>query len=219
MPAAAKRLSWIAIGMAAVLGCSPEQSDDPPGGAVAEPAATVDTTVLAEIPGGAYVVDKTHAYITLTYSHLGFSRPHVGFSDFDVELNLVPDDPSASQLAVTVYTGSVYSRVEKFDTHLKAEELFDTDNFPTATFTATAIEVKGAELNIVGDLTIKDTTQSVTLTGKINKAGQHPILNKPTIGVSASANLKRSDWGLSLAVPNVGDDVIIYIEAELPKAD
>jgi polyisoprenoid-binding protein YceI len=39
----------------------------------------------------------------------------------------------------------------------------------------------------------------------------------PTIGVSARAVVSRSEWGLDRAVPNVGDDVTIWVEVELPR--
>jgi hypothetical protein len=42
----------------------------------------------------------------------------------------------------------------------------------------------------------------------------HPMLNKPVIGFSASGSLKRSDFGLDRFVPMVADQVAISIEAE-----
>ena len=59
-----------------------------------------------DAPSGAYGLDKTHAYITLTYSHLGFSNPHVGFNDFDVALTLDANEPSNSSVVVTIQAAS-----------------------------------------------------------------------------------------------------------------
>jgi polyisoprenoid-binding protein YceI len=39
----------------------------------------------------------------------------------------------------------------------------------------------------------------------------------PTIGIEAEAKVSRSDWGLTRAVPNVGDEISIFITAELPQ--
>ena len=56
---------------------------------------------------------------------------------------------------------------------------------------------------------------TATLTTTINRAANHPMLNVPTIGVSASTTLIRSEWGLGAYVPAVSDDVELSIEVEL----
>ena len=55
----------------------------------------------------------------------------------------------------------------------------------------------------------------ITLATTINKAANHPMRNVPTIGVSATAKLMRSDWGLGAYVPAVSDEVELSIEVEL----
>ena len=69
--------------------------------------------------------------------------------------------------------------------------------------------------DVTGDLTILGTTKPVTLTTTINKAGNHPLRNVPTVGVSASTKLMRSEWGLGAYVPAVSDEVELSIEVEL----
>ena len=199
----------------ALAGCGKSAAPESGASDDAAPAATASGP-LAGVPSGIYGLDKTHGYITFSYLHLGFSKPALGFTDFDVTLNLNTADPAASSLDVVIDANSVYSRVAKFDEHLRSDDLFDTANYPEITFTAESIDIDGAALTITGPLTIKGIANDVTLTGTINKAANHPLAKVPTIGVSASAAVKRSDWGLTLAVPAVGDDVAINIEVELP---
>jgi len=54
------------------------------------------------------------------------------------------------------------------------------------------------------------------LNAAINKAADHPFLGVPTIGVTAEAQVLRSDWGLDRAVPMVSDEINILIDVELP---
>ena len=176
------------------------------------------TAGLSDLPAGQYGLDKTHAYITFSYSHLGFSNPQVGFDNFDVSLTLDSDNPAASSVDVVIDATSVNSRVEEFNEHLNGQNFFDTENHPTITFTSTSIESTGENTyDVTGDLTIMGTTRPVTLNAVINKAANHPMRNVPTIGVSAQGKVSRSDWGLSRFVPNVGDEVTITIEVELPQ--
>ena len=114
---------------------------------------------------------------------------------------------------------SIDSGTTKFDEHMVSDDMFDTAKFPKAMFTATNFVMTSADtMDVTGDLTIKDVTRSVVLDTKINKAANHPMRKVPTIGISASTKIKRSDYGVSYATPHVGDDVKISITAEFMQA-
>ncbi len=171
---------------------------------------------LADMPSGAYSVDPNHGYITYTYSHQGFSFPTISFRSFEVDLNLDPENPENSTLAVLIDATSIDSQVDVFNGHLNGPNFFDTKNHPTITFTSTSIESTGENtFDIHGELTIKGHTNPVTLAATINKAGHHPRRNTPIVGVSATAKVSRSEWGLDRAIPLVGDEITISISAEL----
>ena len=171
---------------------------------------------LSEVPSGEYTLDSSHGYITFTYNHLGFSNPRVGFNRFDTVLDLDSSDPENSSVAVTIDATSIDSRVAEFNSHLNGEDFFNTAEYPTITFESTDIRATGADtFDITGDLTILGTTKPVTLATTINGAGIHPMKEVPTVGVSASTKLLRSEWGLGAYVPAVSDEVELSIEVEL----
>ncbi|MEL7537725.1 MAG: YceI family protein [Pseudomonadota bacterium] len=173
---------------------------------------------MSEMPSGAYGLDKTHAYITFSYSHLGFSNPHVGFDNFDATLDLDSANPENSKINVVIDAASINSRVAKFDEHLNGDDFFDTANHPSISFDSTSVTKTGDNtFDVTGDLTIKGMTKPVTLAATINKAANHPMRKVPTIGISASTTLLRSDWGLGKFAPNVGDEVTIDIQVEMPQ--
>ena len=182
--------------------------------ALAGPAAAD----LSAVPAGSYGLDKTHGYITFTYSHLGFSNPRVGFDAFDVALDLDNEAPENSSLEVMIDAASINSRVEEFDEHLNGDKFFDTGEYPNIDFQSTGIEQTGDDtFRVNGNLTIKGVTRAVTLDAKINKAATHPLSKTPTVGVSATTSLLRSEWSLGDYVPMVSDRVEVEIEVELPK--
>jgi len=181
--------------------------------------SAVATADLSGVPSGTYGLDRNHGFITFSYSHLGFSNPHIGFRVFDVEVDLDNENPENSTVNVTIDATSIDSRSDTFNGHLSGANFFDTANHPTITFTSTAIEATGeSTLDITGNLTIKDITKPVTLAATINKAGNHPMRGHAMLGVSAETMVKRSEWGLSRNVPNVSDAVTIRIDVELPKS-
>lgn len=170
-----------------------------------------------DVPSGEYGLDKTHGYITISYSHLGFSNPHVGFDSFEVSLHADADNPENSNVNVLIDAKSINSRVEEFDGHLNDSHFFDTANYPEITFASTGITSTGENtFDITGNLTMKGITKPVTLNATINKAAEHPMSGVPIIGVTAIAQVLRSEWGLGYAVPMVSDEVSIFIDVELP---
>ncbi len=178
------------------------------------------TYAALDVPSGDYTLEATHGYVTFSYSHLGFSTPHVGFNSFTVDLKLDAQQPQNSSLSVVIDANSIDSRVDEFDEHLVGERFFDTANHPTITFVSTSIVMgEDNKATVTGDLTIKGQTHSVDLDVVLNKAGMHPMLKKPMVGINAEGTVKRSAWGLGYAVPMVGDEVNLFITTELQQAN
>ena len=88
------------------------------------------------------------------------------------------------------------------------------------TFKSTKVETTGEHTaNITGDLTLHGVTKPVTLAVTHNKSGKHPFMDRMETGFSATGTIKRSDFGMTEAVPMVSDEVEIRIEVEAYKED
>lgn len=173
---------------------------------------------IADMPSGEYGLDTGHGYITFSYSHFGYSNPHVGFNTFDLTMNLDSDNVENSSVEVVIDATSVDSRVPAFDGHLNGPNFFNTAEHPTITFNSTSMTATGENTyDVVGDLTIKGITKSVTLAATINKAANHPRRNTPIVGVDATTSVLRSEFDMARAVPNVSDEVTISISVEMPQ--
>lgn len=183
-------------------------------------AETLDeTSPLAALPAGTYELEDTHAYVTFSYSHLGFSKPVLAFNEVDATAEVNPEDPAASSLSVTIDPASIDSAVEKFDEHLKSADMFDVEQYPEITFVSTGIDMaSGTTGTMTGDLTMKGVTKPVTLDVTLNGAGQHPMTGLDTFGISATGTLDRTEWDLGYAAPAVGEEVDLRIEAEFVQA-
>lgn len=221
-------ISAAAIGLAA---CSQKPAADAPAKSD-EPAATAETAPpatatpeekavdLKGAPTGAYVTEAGHRYITFSYLHQGLSNPWLRWRDWKGDLSWNAEDPTKSSINVVINTPSIDTGVDDFDAHMKSPDLFDVAKFPVATFKSTSLERTGPNTGkITGDLTIKDVTKPVTLDARINAAQFSPDRKNPSsgkykLGFSATATIKRSEWNMGFAVPFVGDDVAIVIEAE-----
>ncbi len=174
---------------------------------------TMATPAKAEIE--IYEFDTAHTQILFFVDHLGFSKSQGEFLDFDGSFTFNRADPEASKVDVAIQTNSIDMDDEKWNTHMKNEDFFDVEKFPSMTFKSTKIEKTGTKTaNIIGDLTILETTKPVTLNVTFNKAGVHTFNQKYVAGFSATAVIKRSDFGMKYGLPLIGDDVEIRLEVE-----
>ena len=186
---------------------------------VAEDTDTADApSPLTALPPGEYALEKTHAYVTFSYSHGGLSNPILRFQDFDATATVDPDSPEDSALRVRIDPASIDSAVEAFDEHLKSPDMFDVAQHPEITFVSTGLTMESPDSGqLTGDLTMKGITKPVTLDVVLNGAGENRE-GLPAFGISATGQLDRSEWDLGYAAPFVGTEVDLRIEAEFQRA-
>jgi polyisoprenoid-binding protein YceI len=162
-----------------------------------------------------YVFDTAHTQILFFVNHLGFSMSQGEFHDYDGGFIFDRTNPEKSSINVTIKTASIDMDHEKWTSHMKNADFFDVENHPEMTFKSTAVDVTGENTaDITGDLTLLGVTKPVTLAVTHNKSGIHPFNKKMVAGLSATANIKRSEWGMDYGLPGVGDDVEIRLEIE-----
>ena len=175
------------------------------GAAVAEPVA--------------YEFDKSHANLSFTYNHLGYSTTDGRFGDWDGTLMIDKETPSNSSVEFTINIDSLDTFWADRDTHLKSGDFFDAAKFPQASFKSTKVEQTGEnQLEVSGDMTIRDITKPVTLEVQVTAMGEHPMAKKEAAGFAVTTVLKRSDFGMDKFVPYVGDEVKVTFHAETLSA-
>lgn len=167
-----------------------------------------------------YVLDPGHSQILFSYNHLGFSTTWGMFAGFDGEIMYDRDAPENSSVAVSFPVGIMYTGWQKRFEHFMSPDFFKAGEKDMVSFTSTAIEVTGEKTGrITGDLTLNGITRPVVLDAKLNQEGNHPMLNKPWVGFSATTMVKRNDFDLGKFAPFVSDEVEIRISIEAGKAE
>lgn len=190
------------------------------GSTLALPAAAQDfTKEPSEVRSGQYVLDPAHGKITWSISHLGYSTYIGQFSDVQGTLTLDSANPAQSSLDVSVNMDSAGTFHPELDAHLKNEDFFHTEKFPTATFRSTAVRViADNKAEITGDLTLRGVTRPVVVEAVFNQAGVNPLDKIYTVGFDGRAVIKRSDFGIEYGLPLLGDEVTLQIEGEFKSA-
>ena len=75
---------------------------------------------------------------------------------------------------------------EKLEGHLKADDFFGVNNFPTATFVITEVAKSGNGYSVAGNMTIKGITQSkkIHMSFNGNSASTNLTVNRTKYGIT-----------------------------------
>lgn len=182
--------------------------------------ATAGEQSFVEASGGNYQLEKTHAFLTWRVKHNGLSNYTARFTDFDASIDFDPENPVASSVKATINPLSVetdHPSNDGWNTTLATDaKWFNGKTFPQIVFESTSIEQTGEFTGlIIGNLTLLGVTKEIQLDTTYNGTGNAPWFGtRDIIGFSARGMLKRSDFGMTALLPNIGDEVEIIIEAE-----
>ena len=164
-------------------------------------------------------LDKAHAKLGFTITHLMVSDVEGSFKSFDITLTSSKEDFSDAVITLSAEVGSINTDNEKRDTHLKSPDFFDAAKYPTLTFKSKALtQVSGKNYKLTGDLTMHGITKPVTLDVVYNGTITHPMSKKLVAGFKVSGTFKRSDFGVGGAMPGMlSDEVTLVANAEFVK--
>ena len=169
--------------------------------------------------GATYSIDKAHSTVGFKIRHL-VGQVRGVFADFEGAFDFDEKNPSKSKGSVTIQTASINTQESKRDEHLKSVDFFDASKFPVMKFESAKVSKKGKdELELAGNLTIRDVTKPVKLNVLMGGIAKDPWGNTRS-GFSATAKINRKDFGivwnktLDAGGLLIGDEVFITIEIE-----
>ena len=181
------------------------------------------TMDVSKVTAGTYKLDPNHTLVGWKLNHLGFSDYFGIFGNITGTLEIDPAHVEATKLDVTVPINPTLASQGLHDHLLRPgkdggkPDFFGASPAP-AHFVSTAVKKTGAtSADITGNLTMNGVTKPVTIHAKLHGAGNSPMNKKLNVGFSGTATIKRSDWGLSTALPMVSDEVQLEIAAPFEK--
>ncbi|HET7125562.1 MAG TPA: YceI family protein [Lysobacter sp.] len=167
-----------------------------------------------------YALDPVHTRVLFAVSHAGFSQAMGTVSGSHGELWFDPNDWSGAKLMVEVPLDRLDMGDAKWTRAVRAANLLDTAKYPTARFASKRIEpIDASHARVCGDLEIHGVARDTCLDVAFNQLKRHPMPPfRRTAGFSATATLKRSDFGIDAWKSLIGDEVQLRIEAEAVRA-
>ncbi len=154
------------------------------------------STTLSRPTAGTWTIDNSHSSLDFKVRHLMAAKVKGRFAEFSGDIIIDPQIEKSS-VNVEIKIDSIDTHNQDRDTHLKAGDFFDTEQFPTATYKSTNIVQKNQnEFLVEGELTIKGITKKVDLETEFNGVVQDPWGNSKAV-FSATGSINREDFGLT----------------------
>ena len=165
-----------------------------------------------------YTIEPSHTYPSFEADHMGIS---VWRGKFTKTSGTIEFDRAAKtgSVNIVVDTNSVDFGHGKMNDHAKTEDMFNVAKFPNATFKGKMIFNGDTPVAVEGEFTLLGVTKPLTLTINKFKCITHPFFKKEACGADASGEFKRSDFGLSYALPKMAPEVKLAIQVEAIKAN
>lgn len=170
-----------------------------------------------------YELDPSHSSVSFSIRHMMISKVRGSFDKLTGTFNYDPQNLENSNVEASIEVASIDTRDAQRDTHLKSADFFDIEKYPLMTFKSTSFKQALNNLLITGELTLHGVTKEVTLTVDGPSSEMKDPWGNIKIGASATAKLKRKDFGLAWNAALeaggvlVGEDVDISLDIQFVK--
>lgn len=166
-----------------------------------------------------FQIDKTHSEAAFQVRHL-ISKVRGRFADFDGTIDFDEEKPEQSKVSVTIQAASIDTNTPDRDKHLRSEDFFAVDKYPTLTFVSTKITPKGGgAFDVAGDLTMRGVTKAIVIPVSYLGKAVDPWGNEK-VAFEGEVTLNRKDFGLNwnAAIETggflVGDEVKVSLSVQ-----
>jgi polyisoprenoid-binding protein YceI len=172
-------------------------------------------------------IDYDHSEVLFNVKYLLLTKITGSFKDYMIRAETEEDDICKSPfINFTALIDSIESGNEQRNLHLKSPDFFDIQHYNQLSFTSKSFTQVGSDWPkfpiapyqkgyvLVGDLTIKNITKTVTL--KVNYEGKVVNNTGRTIkGFTVNGTISRKDFGISWGEKTQAGKLVVGDEVEI----
>jgi polyisoprenoid-binding protein YceI len=183
------------------------------------PAFAIIVMSFVRADNASWTLDKSHAKLGFTVTHLMVSDVDGSFGNFDAKITSSGNDFSNASAEMTADVNSINTGNDMRDNDLKGPKYFDAAKFPTLTFKSTSFKKTGENTyKVSGNLTIHGVTKPVDF-DVLCRMGVHPMNKKTIAGFKITGKINRKDFGIGDSAPEamVSNEIELVANAEFSK--
>jgi polyisoprenoid-binding protein YceI len=167
-----------------------------------------------------YTIDPGHTYPSFESDHMGISTFRGKFTKTKGSVTLDRATKTGT-VDIVVDTSSIDFGHAKLNEAAKSKDLFNVEQFPTATYKGKSIKFDGDKpVAVDGEFTLLGVTRPLTL--KINKfkCMDNPFYKREVCGADVSGEFDRTAYGMNYGVPKFSaPEIKLAIQVEAVKSE
>ena len=172
---------------------------------------------------GTWTGDAVHSDVSFKVRHMAVGKAKGTFNLESATLTVPEAGLAEASVTAVIDAASVDTKQEQRNEHVKSPDFLHVEEHPTLTFVSTGVkDIDGDEFVLVGNLTIRGTTQPVELATEFLGATTDAY-GFERVGFSATTTISRKEFGVSFNAAFgagnsvVADKVEIALELEFTK--
>ena len=151
-------------------------------------------TGVAMAQPATYKVDPAHSSIVFNIRHL-VSQVEGRFRDFQGSIQYDAKNIKDSSVEFTVKADSIFTDNEKRDAHLKNDDFFAVDKYPTLSFKSKKVVPRGEnKFEVLGTMTIRGVSKDMMV--PVQLLGVGPGFQGEVAGFRSDFTIQRKDFGI-----------------------
>ena len=169
-------------------------------------------------------IDTMHSEVQFKVKHLVISTVSGSFKEFEGDLTSDNDDFDGAIANFSLKAASIDTNVADRDAHLKSDDFFAAEKYPTIDFKEGILKKTGDDTySLTGPLTIKDVTKEVVLNVELG-GKMVDGYGQTKAGFEITGELNRKEFGLTWDMVTeaggvvVGDKVKLALNIQLAKS-
>lgn len=162
-----------------------------------------------------WAIDPMHSEIEFKVKHLMISTVTGKFKTFTASAETEGDEFEGAHIKFSADINSIDTNNEQRDGHLKSDDFFNADTYPTLSFVSTSM-TKNAQggYELIGDLSIREVTKSISLAVEFNGTMTDPYGNHKA-GFELSGSINRKDFNLKWSATTEAGGIVVSDEVKL----
>ena len=163
-----------------------------------------------------WIADPMHTSIGFSVKHMMLTPVRGEFEKYTIEAETIGEDFMNSFITFTAETASVNTRNEGRDKHLRSEDFFNAEKYPTITFKPTKFELvdHDGSYEMYGDLTMGDITKNIKLDVEFGGVLKDPWGNAKA-GFTINGKINRKDWNLNWNAALEGGGILVSEDVKI----
>jgi polyisoprenoid-binding protein YceI len=167
------------------------------------------------LTAGTWAADAVHSDVSFKVRHMAVGKAKGSFALKSATLVVGENGIADASVTAVIDATSVDTKQEQRDAHVRSADFLDVENHPELTFVSKAVKaIDGEEFVLVGDLTIRSTTNEVELA--VEYLGETVDAYGATrAGFSAKTSISRKAYGVSFEAAFGAGNAVVADKVEI----